>query len=125
VSTLFIEALRSAGVDNFQTFPALLRNEATNTEWLGYHAFNAIGLVDAIDAGESKGDTIMLGDDMVPPLIDYTKLVFAEPKTMGMLMFRLVQSPGDLFVRDAVKDRLLTMKPQEGWGITSFKVPTL
>ncbi len=49
VSTRFAGCLSRLGVDNFQVFPAVLVNPETGEEWHDYLAFNAVGLVDAVD----------------------------------------------------------------------------
>jgi hypothetical protein len=123
VSRLLVEALTRAGVDNYQIFPALLRNPDTGSQWSDYFAFNVVGLVDAVAAQSSTYDVIMPGEEEIPPLLDYTRLVFARSKTLDMPMFRLLQNPPQLFLLDRVQAALASVSPPGGWGITIFEVP--
>jgi hypothetical protein len=104
----------------------LLRNPDTGAEWQGYHAFNVVGFVDAVDMSASEYDTVMLGsddEDEVPALLDFKQLVFAQSKTRHLSMFRIVQNPTQVFVSERVMESLRGRKPEGGWGITSYEIP--
>src|SRR5215208_790718 len=73
-SAQLVESLHAAGVDNLQTFPAVLRNEEAGLTWTNFLAFNIIGLVDAADMSASEFDTILPGgdgDDELPALVGF------------------------------------------------------
>jgi len=42
VNDAFIDAMKRAGVDNFQLFPACLESEETGEKWKGYYVFNVV-----------------------------------------------------------------------------------
>jgi hypothetical protein len=121
-SDRFIAALRKAGVDNFQLFPAVLRNPEVSAEWTGFHAFNVLGLLDAADMDASKYQTIMEGAEHLPPVVDFEELVLSRAATHEQPMFRVLQSPSLLVVHQRVVDVLRRERPPEGWGITATTV---
>ena len=123
VSDLLLQTMAAAGVDNFQTFPAVLRSADTGAQWTGYHAFNAIGLIDAADMQGSKYEQIMPGNDEVPALLDFETLVIDGSRTRDLLLFRLAQNPGAMLVHQRVRNGLRQRKPPDGWGITMFEIP--
>jgi hypothetical protein len=116
-----VGALQSAGVDNLQTFAAVLRNEAAGLSWSDYFAINVIGLIDPVDEAESEFHEI-IGGSVVPALGEYKKLTFLESKAAGHHLFRIVQSPGDLYAGDRIRSALIERRPAEGWGITTTEV---
>ncbi len=128
VSAMFADRLRKAGVDNFQLFPAILRNPETGKEWRDHFAFNVVGVVDPVDMTASKFKTIMDGDDdSVGALLAFDYLVFSRAKChdLDLRMFRLHQSEMMMFVIDRVLEKLRAMKPAGGWGFTSTEIPVL
>lgn len=122
VSDLFVATLRAAGVDDFQLFPAVLRNPETSERWSGYQAFNTIGVLDAVDMDASVFDEIMPGSGSVPPLLDFEKLVIDESKAGDRLMFRLLQNRTLLVIQGRVRDRLKDTAPEGGWRVTTFEL---
>lgn len=123
VSELFLETLRAAGVENFQAFPARLRNTKKRAEWSGYSAFNILGLVDAVDLKASRYDVLVPGDgDALPPLLDFEELVFARSKVGDLPLFRLPQSPSQMFMSGWLRKQLVSRSPAGGWGISTFEV---
>ena len=95
-------ALREAGVDNLETFPAMVSDPLTG-ESLRYAAFNVIGLIAAADMGASVYDTA--GG---PPLIavDFDSVVLDEKKIRGVRLFRLAENVCAIVIQDRVKQRL-------------------
>ncbi|MCK6528885.1 hypothetical protein L6R50_15425 [Myxococcota bacterium] len=116
-----LDSLIQAGVNNIQTFPAVLRNQDTGEEWANYFAMNIVGLVDGADMASSVYDTVMEGDGL-PPLVDFTDLSLADAKVGVHLLFRVVQSPIDMFMADSVRSRLIAARPAGGWGVTTTEV---
>ncbi|PTL77830.1 hypothetical protein DAT35_42265 [Vitiosangium sp. GDMCC 1.1324] len=122
VSDRFVAALRKAGVDNFQLFPAVLRNPNEHAEWTGFHVFNVLGLLDAADMDASKYQTLMAGNDQVPALVEFEELVLSRAATYEKPMFRIVQEPSLLLVHERVVDVLKSESPPDGWGIIATEV---
>jgi hypothetical protein len=118
LSTRFVNALRQAGVDNFEIFPAILRDPKTNRKWRDYYLFNEIGLVDAVIQEASDGDIIIEGNgDDIPDLIAYNEVVFDGKKVAGHKMLRIPQCPIDLYMAEEVLEVLVDIFPLEKWGV--------
>lgn len=126
-SSLLVDTLRSAGVANFQVFPAVLRDPGANTQWDGYWAFNAIGLIAAADVDKSSADTIVRGGPRgVPvPLLAFHELVLDRHKTRDVAMFRLWESPGTLLVHERVLAHIRKHRPPDGWGFEATGIETV
>ena len=77
-----VDALQEAGVDNLDLYRAIVRDPVTGQEWHNYWAFNVLGLVAA------GVETPALGID--------------ESRTMGLLLFRLVEAPTLIVVDERV-----------------------
>lgn len=120
-STQFVDVLRAAHVDNLQTFPAVLRNLETGQEWHDYFALNIVGLLDGADMTVSTYDSI-IDSDALPPLVSFRELVLDRAKISRYLVFRIVQSPIDMFMADSVRNELIARKPAGGWGVTTTAV---
>jgi len=127
VSDYLSKTLRGCGVDNFQLFPAVLRNPKTRIEWDGFWAFNAIGLVAAAKMDKSKSDLLMEGDPegVDVPLRAFTDLVLDAKKTRGLLMFRLAEAPPTLLIEDRVNKYIDAHDPPDGWGFDAIEVPAV
>jgi hypothetical protein len=119
VSKKFIAALRLAGVDNFETWPAILIDPKTSEKWEDYCVFNEIGVVDAALLEASEFSVLMAGGVTVPPLLDMKKLVFDREKVKNKKMFRIPQFSADLFISDKVMDVLCENAPPDRWGISA------
>jgi hypothetical protein len=126
ISDLLLQAFKKAGVDNFQVFPVVLRDEKSNRKWDNYYAFNEIGLIDAISTEHSKYHVLDKRDETKGefPLLMFYKVVFsAEKLKNGYKMFRLVQSSHDqLYISEDVMKVLMEMCPPEKWGVTYTEV---
>ena len=123
ISELLIRALQSIGVDNFEAFPAILRNPTTGAEWTDYWAFNVLGLVAAAH-GSSSADTLIPGntEGVSTPLLGFRTLILDKKKTRDLSMFRLAESPSTLLVHKRVREALRAKKPQGGWGFSSVEI---
>lgn len=95
-----VATLQAAGVDNLQTFPAVLENPYTNEDLLDYLAINILGLVAAADL--EKSDITAFSN---PPRID--SITFSpkiDPaKANGALMFRMAESVMRIMVHEKIK----------------------
>jgi hypothetical protein len=122
ISRLFLDALKQAGVDNFEVWPAILRDPETGEEWKDYFAFNEIGLLDVVDMDASEYDTIMKGSDTIPPVVEFDEIVLNAKKTKGKKMFRVPQDTNLLFISGEVRATLVKLSPSEKWGIYAAEV---
>jgi hypothetical protein len=122
ISDALLNALRMAGVDNFESWPAILRDPSTNRTWEKYHAFNEIGLLDAALLKDCEYDVIMGGNERIPPLFGFKKVVFSAEKVMDAKMFRIPQSPRDLYISHEVMTDLNKLAPPEGWDLQTTDI---
>jgi len=95
MSRALVDALREAGVDNIEVFPAVLVDSSTAEEREDYCVVNVVGKVAAADMKQSDG--ISLGDKQV-----FTKLTVDAKKAKDLLMFRLAESLVDIIVHEKV-----------------------
>ena len=91
----FIDALRSVGIDNFDTYHALITNPDTGAKFENYRAVNILGRVSCADLSASKYDE--LADSYV-----MRRLVIKPEKTRGAYMFRLHEDAMQILVSDCV-----------------------
>jgi len=118
ISPLFLEALKAAGVTNYEVFPAVLRFQKTNQTWNNYLAFNEVGLLDAALLEECKYTVLSEGPHRKYPLLGFTEIVLSAKKLKSEpKMFRMVQAPEYLYISQVVYDMLVKMSPPEKWGI--------
>ena len=90
-----IDTLQKAGVDNLQTFPAIIENSETGEENRDYAVANVIGLVSCADLDQSESE----------PLADvhyFHKLIIDPKRTHGLLLFRLAESQMEIIVEEKV-----------------------
>jgi hypothetical protein len=116
VQRALLDLLLRVGGDNVQTFAARLENPSANLRWDDYAAVNVIGLVDAVDMAQSVFATL-LGGGVVPPLVDFDRIVLRADRTHGLRMFRVPQSPALWFVDGEIVQSLRDNRPATGWGI--------
>lgn len=105
MSDKLIAALREAGVDNLQTFPAILKGHHSGIDITNYKVVNVVGKIAAADMG--KSDYIDMGG-MGIIAVGFKDLVIDETKTYGALLFRLVESITDIIIHESVKNHLET-----------------
>ena len=98
----FIEALRTAGVDNFDLYNTAVRDPDNGQTYTNYKLFNLLGVIAAADMKKSKATYTG------PPLIDvaFDELVVDPLKAGGLLMFRLAEATATILVHEAVRDSL-------------------
>jgi hypothetical protein len=95
-----LQALQDAGVDNLETFRAILRDPANGVERTDYKAVNVVGLVSCADATASK---TMDGSPVRSLDTDFDSLVIDEKRVGGALLFRLAEAVNAIVVHDKVK----------------------
>lgn len=107
VSARLLAVLSKAGVDNIQTFPAVLRLKG-ETERREHSVLNVLGLLDAVDPDASAGGS----------------LVLSHAYTRGLSVFRLFNDSRSLIVDDRLMRALEQQKPAEGWGFAALELET-
>lgn len=115
-----LAVLAEAGVDNIQTFAAVLRDRG-GREYRGHSVLNVIGLIDAADLEASVG-TILAEGENGPTRIEFASLVLSPVRARDLPMFRLFHNPATLLVNDRVLDALNRQRPVEGWGFCAFEI---
>ena len=98
-----LKALSDAGVDNLETFRAVLRDPFSNKDLKNYKAVNIVGVVSAADADKSER---MDGSDSEMIDVDFSSLVIDESRTGGALMFRLAEAVNAIVVHEKVKNAI-------------------
>jgi hypothetical protein len=94
------DALQSSGVDNLQTFPAVLSEDGKLAARQDYVVANIVGTVACASLDES--DSIPFADRWF-----FNDLVIDASKTHGLLMFRLAESLLDVLVHETVAKKLM------------------
>jgi hypothetical protein len=97
-----VKALQEAGVDNLQTFPAILTTPA-GQEIENYLATNIVGLVKCADLAASEYDDIG-GTGLIA--MGFRKLVIDERAARGARLFRLAEAVASIIVHEDVKTML-------------------
>jgi len=96
-----VEALQSAGVDNLQLFPAVIRDPESGAEHKNYKAFNIVGVVSAADMAKSQ---LMGTSDSTMIDVDFDSLAIDEQRAAPFRLFRLAESVNAIIVDDAVRN---------------------
>jgi hypothetical protein len=114
-----VAALRTAGVDNLQTYRAEIRDTLDGSVDRDYQAVNVIGVIAAADMAKSKFTA-----HSSPALIDvdFDSLVIDPAKARGQKLFRLAECVSGVAIHRVVKEHLeskggfgLTFVPPEQW----------
>lgn len=124
VSERFMEALRSAGVDNVDYYQAQLVDEASGKTTAGYHAANVVGLIACVDR-EKSAYTPMAGfpTDVIRRngVLEFKALHLDYSKVQGAKLFRLFEKTTVIVVHESVKEAIekarlrgLRLVPAEG-----------
>ena len=119
MSERLVKGLREAGVDNIDTYPALLRNTETGKTY-PYQAVNIVGLIAAADLSKSEWENF----DGSPRFdTTFERLVIDPDAAGGSLMFRLAENTFAIVVHARVRDHLiksgidtLTFVEPEDWA---------
>jgi hypothetical protein len=116
-----VDCLRASGIDNLQTFPAILKNEDTGREWSDYLAVNVVGLISCMS--KSSKVSRIANRPGGTPMVKVHKLVIDAKLTRNSPLFRLAESPGVLLMHEAFLEALKQAAPPGGWGIAATPVP--
>ena len=105
LTNALIEALARGGVDNLDTYDAVLIDPETDERHDSYKAVNIIGLIAAADMDASNA-TVHPGGPVID--VDFDGLVVDESKAGGQLLFRLAESVNGILIHEELKDHLLS-----------------
>jgi hypothetical protein len=92
-SDRFIEMLRRVGVDNFETYDAIIRDPRSGLVATNYKAVNVLGSVNCVDMNLSEYDR---RSEMGAR--EFTKLIIDAAKAHDLRMFRLAERPTILII---------------------------
>ena len=98
-----LEAFKDAGVDNYDSYPAEIKNPNTDEILNNYKAVNIIGRVAAANLDESEH--VAHGEPVVD--VDFDGLVIDEGKTRGLKLFRLAECMTGIVIHDSVQKVIL------------------
>jgi hypothetical protein len=107
MSTPMLDALSAAGVDNLDTYDAVIRDPASGATFTDYKAVNVVGVVACADLGQSVYEAPS-GSPIVD--VDFDSLVIDERKVRGPLMFRLGECITAIVIHDRVRRQLETSR---------------
>lgn len=97
-----LRALDSAGVDNLQSFPAVIVDDTKGEKHTNYSAVNIVGTIACADMAESERMDDEDDEDLVN--VDFDSLVIDEAKAGDALLFRLAESVSAIIVHQRVRD---------------------
>lgn len=114
-----VSVLQDNGVDNLQTFPAVIQDSDMTTEWKNYLAVNIIGAIECADLDKSEYGVITPGDGQsIRPLLVMKKLVIRKDLILGdILLFRLKEDPLWMVAHERIVNILKENSVPGGWGI--------
>lgn len=100
VSEALLNVLLGAGVQNLDTYDAVLQSADGAVMLKGYKAFNLIGLVAAADVARTR-----FAPDNASRVLDASidSLVIDSAKAAGRLMFRLAENTSAILIHRSVK----------------------
>lgn len=108
-----LASLSAAGVDNLQTFPAVVRGPGSQTH-SNYKAVNIVGLISCANM-DSSVRVPGTESDLID--VDFESLVIDEERTGGALLFRLAEAVNAIVVHRAVRERVEAAIP----GMTFYE----
>lgn len=119
MSKKMVEVLRAAGVENLETYPAIIHDQNTGTAHDSHIAYNIVGLVAAADnkrTKRAKGSKHRVLD------ADIDSLAIDETKPGALKLFRLAESVNGIVVHRTICDALekaaiggLAFLPPDEW----------
>lgn len=104
LSRELVTALQGAGVDNLDTYRAVIRDEVSGETHDGHLAVNIIGLVAAADLGRSENVVV----DRIPLFdVSFESLALREGLPLDLRMFRLAENNSTILVHADVRAKVL------------------
>jgi hypothetical protein len=100
IENRMLNAVHDAGVDNLETYSAVITDPATGRTFDSYFAVNIVGAVAVADLAASEYEA-----PSGSPLIDadFDSLVIDEGRAGGLLMFRLAESVNGIVIHERVR----------------------
>ena len=106
MSKKLANTLTSAGVDNLELFPAIVKNNQTG-QTFEYQVYNVIGLVAAMDRQNSDYESYKNMNPVGGASI--YELVLDESRIQDLLLFRLSENISTLVVHETIKNKIEEM----------------
>jgi hypothetical protein len=100
-----LNALRDAGVDNIDDYPAIIRETRTGREYRDYRVVNIIGAVRAADLAASDVEPSGFDGDFDIDAF-FNTLELDESAAQGLLLFRLAESVATILVHARVREQI-------------------
>ncbi len=97
-----IAGMKDAGVDDLQTFNAVLHDNRNGEDVHGYKVVNIIGVVAAADMAAS--DATVHGTPLVD--VDFDSVTIDAAKARDLSIFRLAECVSGIVIHERVKKRL-------------------
>lgn len=118
MSRTLVRLLENTGVDNLQTFPAIIKSKDAQTSWDEFFAVNIVGSIACADLDASEFRTISEGGPGIRTLLVMKKLVIKkEAVPRDLLLFRLNEDPLWMIAHETVVRALKENPVDGGWGI--------
>lgn len=114
VSKRFLDILQGAGVDNLQTFPAIVKSTVDGSVWNDYFAVNVLGMIACADLNKSTYSEIM------PGYYKFEDLAIDANKAKGALLFRLHEHTPTIMMHFNVGKYISSQDPDKtlkGWSV--------
>ena len=97
-----LDAFRDCGVDNIDSYDAIIVDENTGQQWHNYKLCNLIGVVDIFDMDRSE-----LHPDSPPEIaVLFEEIVIDSEKAKGHHMFRSSHMSSHIMVSEHVRDHI-------------------
>lgn len=103
MSNRLVAALKEAGVDNLDCYPATLKNVETGKTF-SYQAVNIIGVMAAADLEKSQWQSYD-GEPLFD--VNFEGLEINEQAAQGALLFRLAESTDTILIHEKVRDHII------------------
>jgi len=117
MSSELLSLFKEAGVDNLQTFPAIVKSTEDGHIWDNYYGVNILGLISCADLSKSTYSELM------PGCYEFEELAIDSSKTMGTLLFRLQENSATIIMHKNVGKHIMERDPDEtleGWTVDSI-----
>ena len=106
MSDRLLSLLRACGVDNLQSFPAILEDPISGNTWTDYHAVNVVGAVECVDFERSD---FVGGRRLVTAQFD--GFVIDPVRAGHFKFFRLAESIGTIIASREIRDHITAEEP--------------
>ena len=114
MSAELLKLFKESGVDNLQTFPAIIRSTEDGNIWDNYFGVNVLGLISCADLSKSSYSETMHGH------YRFKTLAIDSTKTDGALMFRLQEHTPTIIIHRSVGRYIKDKDPDKilkGWSV--------